>query len=112
MNEVRQVPPTESQSKKRKGPEPPTPVAGNTSTKRTKASEPGGLVPNWKKKTDVGILEHIARKRPIEFIDDEDDLVEGEFDRSEGQDTLDAVRATKPSTVRIDDKLVRVPYYF
>lgn len=103
MNEVRQVPPTESQSKKRKGPEPPTPVAGNTSTKRTKASEPGGLVPNWKKKTDVGLLEHIGCKRPIEFIDNEDDLVEGQFNRSEGQDTLDAVHATKPSMVRINE---------
>ena len=67
-----------------------------------------GLVNNWKKKTDVGLLEHIAHKHPIEFIDDDDDMVEGEFDRSEGQDTLDAVRATKPSTVRIDDKLVRI----
>jgi hypothetical protein len=60
----------------------------------------------------VGLLSHIARKRPIEFVsDNEDDFVEpveGEFDRSEGSETLDAVRATKPSTVRIDDKLVCV----
>jgi hypothetical protein len=59
----------------------------------------------------VGLLSHIARKRPIEFIDNEDDSaepVEGEFDRSEGADTLAAVRAAKPSTVRIDDKLVCV----
>jgi len=68
-------------------------------------SEPGGLVPNWKK-TDVGILEHIARKRPIEFIDDKDNLIEGEFDRSEGQDTLNAVHAAKPSMVRVNNKSV------
>ena len=105
MNEARQVPPP-SQSKKCKDPKPSPPVDGNTSAKRTKVSEPGGLVSNWKKKTDVGLLEHIARKRPIEFLDDEDDLVEGEFDRAEGPDALNAVRDSKPSTVRIDSKLV------
>ena len=110
MNGVRQVRPagpTESQVKKRKDPEPALAVDANSSSKRAKVSQPGGLVPNWKKKTDVGLLQHIARKHPIEFIDDDnDDLIEGEFDRSEGQDTLNAVRATKPSTVRINSKLV------
>ena len=106
MKHDRSPPP--SQSKKRKDPEPSPLVNGNTSAKRTKVSEPGGLVSNWKKKTDVGLLEHVARKHPIEFIDDDNNMVEGEFDRSEGQDTLDAVHAAKPSTVRIDDKLVRI----
>jgi hypothetical protein len=110
VNEVRQVPPP-SQLKKRKAPELPPPVDGNTSTKRIKASEPGGLLPNWKQNASVGLLEHVAYKHPIEFIaSDDKDNVEGEFDRSEGMKMLDAVRAAKPSTVRVDysDKLVRV----
>ena len=111
MNGARQVPPasagpTESQLKKRKGPEPAPAVDSNPSTKRAKPSQPGGLVPNWKKKADVGLMQHIARKNPIEFVDDENDPVEGEFDQCEGQDTLNAVRAAKPSTVRIDSKSV------
>ena len=105
MNQARQVPPpSESQLKKRKGPDPPPPADGDTSTKRTKISEPGGLVPNWKK--SVGLLSHIAKKHPIEFVDDEDVVEEGEFDRAEGPETLNAVRASKPSTVRIDSKSV------
>lgn len=112
MNEARQVLPPQAptQSQKRKASEPPPPGEANSSTKRVKASEPGGLLPNWKRNASVDILTHIARKNPIQFVDDEDDLpvVEGEFDRSEGTDTLEAVRATKPATVRIDDKLVCV----
>lgn len=111
MSEARQFPPP-SQSKKRAGPDPPPPVDGNTSTKRTKVSEPGGLVSNWKKKINVGPLEHIACKRPIKFIDDEEDnIVEGEFDRAEEPDTLNAVRASKPSIVRVESKLVRLLSY-
>lgn len=51
-------------------------------------------------------MEHIARKRPIEFADDEDDPVEGEFDKAEGSDTLNAARDSKPSTVRVNTKSV------
>jgi hypothetical protein len=102
---ARQVPPPPlPHSKKRKAAEPPPPAEGHTSTKCTKASEPGGLLPNWKK--DVGILEHIARKNPIEFVDEEDDLVVGEFDKPEGLEMLNAVRASKPSAVRIETKSV------
>ena len=109
MNGARQVPPsapTNPQLKKRKGPELARAINGNSSTKRAKVSQPGGLVPNWKKKADVGLLQHIARKNPIEFVNDEDNVVEGEFDRAEGPETLNAVRASKPSTVRIDSKSV------
>jgi hypothetical protein len=113
VNNTRQVlPPPPSQSKKRKGPEPPPPVEANTSTKRTRTTEPGGLVRNWKR--DVSILEHTAHKHVMEFVDDEDDLAdpEGEFDRAEGPGMLNAVRASKPSTVRIDSKLVRGILYY
>lgn len=109
MNEARLTPP--SQIKKRKGPEPPPVVAvdGNTN-KRTKTSEPGGLVPNWKK--NAGIMSSVTHKHPVDseavFIqgDNEDDLVEGEFDKDESTDTLNTVRASKPSTVRINTKVV------
>ena len=42
----------------------------------------------------------------MEFVDEGDEMVEGEFDKAEGPDTLNAVRASKPSTVRVDTKLV------
>jgi len=90
--------------KKRKGPEPPPSVDGNTSTKRTKMSEAGGLLHNWEH--NVPAPSQIAKKHPIEFFDDDNDFVEGEFDRSEGPETLNAVRASKPSTVRKDLVLV------
>jgi hypothetical protein len=102
---TRQVnPPPPPHSSKRKAPD-PSPV--DESVKRTKASEPGGLVTNWKKKVDLGILEHIARKNPIEFVSDED-LVEGEFDKPEGSDLLSAVRASKNPgpVVKLEYKLV------
>ena len=51
-------------------------------------------------------MEHIAHKRPIEFADDKDDPVEGEFDKAEGSDTLNAARDSKPSMVRVDTKSV------
>lgn len=109
MNEVRQVqPPPPSQLKKRKGPDPPPPAVGNTSSKRTKTSEPGGLVYNWKE--NAGLLYHIAKKRPVEFIDDDDDIAQGEFDTAEQPDTLKAVRASKPSTVRVNPVSVRVHF--
>ncbi|KAN0111553.1 hypothetical protein V8E52_008392 [Russula decolorans] len=108
VNEARQVPPP-SQPKKRKGPEPPPPVEGNTSTKRTKTSEPGGLVPNWKKKTDLSILEHIACKHPVEFINT-DDEAEAEFNKPEWPAMMAAVRATKPPTVKIEKKLIGVKF--
>ena len=75
--------------------------------KRVKPSEPGGLVYDWKK--NAGLLHCIAKKHPIEFVDD-DDVVEGEgeFDKAEQPGTLDAVRASKPSAVRIHPVLVRV----
>jgi hypothetical protein len=107
VNEARQVPPP-SQLKKRKGPDPSPPVDGHA-TKRTKTSDPGGLVPNWKKSVDI--LSHIANKHPIEFVDDEDHVsVEGEFDRAEGSGTLGAAcESTYPKfpTVKIDKMLVR-----
>jgi hypothetical protein len=107
VNEARQVPPP-TQLKKRKGPDLPPSVDGNT-TKRTKTSDPGGLVPNWKKSVDL--LSHIANKHPVDFVDDEDHVsVEGEFDRAEGSGTLGDVReSTYPKfpTVKIDRKLVR-----
>jgi hypothetical protein len=109
VNNARQVQPLPFQVKKRKGPDPLPPVNGNTSTKRTKASEPGGLVRNWKPTLP---LSEIARKHPIQFVKDEDDMEEGEFDKEEGQASLEAVRACKPSTVRIDarvdSRMVRV----
>lgn len=110
MNDARQVPPNPppsgSQLKKRKEPDSdlPPPVDGNASTKRTKTSNPGGLVTNWKQ--SVGLLEHVANKHPIDFFDDEDVTVEGEFDNAEGPDMLNAVRASKPSTVKIESKMV------
>jgi hypothetical protein len=69
-------------------------------------SEPGGLVSNWKENADLQTS--ITNKHPVEFVDDEDDFVEGEFDRAEQQDTLKAVRASKPSTVRVNPVSVRV----
>ncbi len=109
VNVVRQVPPPPS-SKKRKAPEPPQPPAvdGNTSTSTKRPTiKPGGLVANWKQNVQVGgLLDNIACKNPVEFVDEGDDLVEGEFDKAEGPDTLNAVRASKPSTVRVDTKLV------
>jgi hypothetical protein len=109
VNEARHVPaPTSQIVKKRKAPERPEQpplVHDSTSTKRMKASDPGGLVANWRQKTDL--LSHIARKNPIEYIDDEDDFIEGEFDRAERSDVLSAVRASKPSTVRINTTSVR-----
>jgi hypothetical protein len=103
VNSARQVqPPPPSQLKKRRGELPPP--DGNTSsgTKRFKPSEPGGLVYNWKE--NAGLLDHIARRRPIQFVDEEDDIVEveGEFDRAERTETLNAVRDAKPSTVRVN----------
>jgi hypothetical protein len=104
VNEARQVPPTPSQIvKKRRAPGLPPSVDYNT--KRMKTSEPEGLVPNWKKNTNL--LSQIACRNPIEFIDDEDDFIKGEFDRAEGSDMLSAVCALKPPTVRVDTKLVR-----
>lgn len=104
VNEAQQVPPPPSQIvKKRRAPELPPPVDDNT--KRMKTSEPGGLVPNWKKNTNL--LSQIACKNPIEFIDNEDDFIEEEFNRAEGSDMLSTVRASKPPTVRVDTKLVR-----
>lgn len=102
----RVLPPPASQLKKRKAVECPAHVDGNTSTKRTKYSEPGGLIPGWKQ--SARILPHVANKRPqaVDLVDDDDDFIEGEFDRGEEPDTLDAVRASKPSTVRIESKLV------
>jgi hypothetical protein len=93
VNDARKVlPPPPPQSNKRKAPDPPPPVNDNVSTKRTKASEPGGLVTNWKK--HVGLLDDIARKNPIEFIDS-DDAVEGEFDKPEDPEVMSAVWASK-----------------
>ncbi len=93
-----QVPPLPlSQLKKR--PNPPPPVDGYTSAKRIKTSEPGGLVRNWVHNVDA--LSYVAKKNPIEFIDDDDGFVEGEFDKGEGSDMLSAVRESKPSSVRI-----------
>ena len=105
MNEARHVPPP-SQIKKRKGlePPPPSPVDGN-STKRTKISEPGGLISNWKQ--NIVIPSSIAHKHRMQPTDNEDDFVEGEFDKAEGLNMLNAVRISKPSTVRIDTKMVR-----
>lgn len=106
MNDARQVPPPPPvQLKKRKGPELPPPVDGKTNAKRHKISEPSGLVYDWKK--NAGLLEHIAKRRPIEFVDSEDDLVEGEFDKAEQPNTLNAVRASKPSIVRVNPVSVR-----
>ena len=81
-------------------------VKDNTSTKCMciKTSEPGGLVPNWKKNTSI--LSPITCKNPIEFKDDKDDLIEGEFDIAKGSDMLSAVRVLKPPTVRVETKLV------
>jgi hypothetical protein len=90
--------------KKCKGPELPPSVDGNTSTKRTKMFEAGGLLHNWEH--NVPALSQIAKKHPIEFFDDDNDFVEGEFDRSKGSDMLNAVRASKPSAVRKDPVLV------
>jgi hypothetical protein len=104
VNDARKVPPPPlPQTKKRKAPDPPPPVEVDSSAKRPKVSEPGGLVRNWKK--SVGILEHIARKNPIEFIDS-DEVAEGEFDKPEGSDMLSAVRASKKATGFVDHKLV------
>ena len=102
MNDTQQVQPLPYQVKKWKGPDPLPPVDGNTSTKCTKASEPGGLVRNWKPTLP---LSEIACKHPIQFDKDEDDMEEGEFDKEEGQVLLEAVHACKPSTVRIDSNL-------
>jgi hypothetical protein len=100
VNDVRHVPPPPSQ-KKRKGTELP-PQLGGTNPKRTKVSEPGGLVSNWKQ--SIGTASHITNKQYIEPTadDDEEDLVEGEFDRAEQPDMLDAVRASKPPSVMGD----------
>ena len=107
MNDARQMqPPPPSQIKKRKGPDPPPPVDGNTSSKRIKTSEPGGLVSNWKE--NAGLQTRVANKLPAEFDDNEDDFVEGEFDRPEQPDTLKAVRASKPSTVKVEPVSVSV----
>ena len=99
-------PPLGSQLKKRKEPDSdlPPPVNGNASTKQTKTSNPGGLVTNWKQ--SVGLLKHIANKHPIDFFDDEDVMVKGEFDNVKGLNMLNAVRASKPSTVKIEFKTV------
>ena len=42
----------------------------------------------------------------MEFVNEREELVEGEFDKAEGPDTLNAVRNSKPSTIRVDMKLV------
>jgi hypothetical protein len=68
--------------------------------KRRKASELRGLVANWKKNIDL--LSHIACKHPVKFIDNEDDVAEAKFDQAEGSDILNAIHASKPSSVRID----------
>ncbi len=104
MNDIQQViPPPPSHSNKCKALEPAPPVNGKTTTKCTKASEPSGLVPNWKK--NVGLLSHIAHKHPIEFVDKKDNLVKREFDKAERSDMLATVCASKPSTVRVKTKL-------
>jgi hypothetical protein len=63
---------------------------------------PRGLVHNWI--DNVPTLSLIAKKYPIEFIDEEN-FVEG-FDRNEDLDTLNAVCTFKPSIVRTDSELV------
>jgi hypothetical protein len=90
---------------KRKGPEIPPSDDGTTlaSAKRSKTHEPSGLVSNWKQ--NVQLLSQHARKHPVQFNDDEDDLAEGEFDQAEGLDTLNAIRASKSSSVRISKPL-------
>jgi hypothetical protein len=90
---------------KHKAPGPPAPVDGETSTKRTKTSEPGGLVPNWKQ--SAGITSHITKKRPIESKVDDDIFTDGEFDTPEPLATLEAIRASKPA-VKIDSVLVSI----
>ena len=106
MDEVRQAPPSSQIGKKRKAPELPLSI-DDASTRRSKPSEPGGLVPNWKQKTDL--VDNIARKNPIESINDEDVFIEGEFNGAEGSDMQSAARAFKYQypTVKIDRMLVR-----
>jgi hypothetical protein len=90
VNIARQLHPAPLFSK-RKAPLPPPSDEGNTGTKRSKPSEPSGLVPNWKK--SAGFLEFTAHKDPVESIDS-DDNAEGEFDKPESPEMLLAVRAT------------------
>jgi hypothetical protein len=69
-------------------------------------------VSNWKQ--SVGAASHITNKQYIEptFIDDDEDFVEGEFDRAEQPDMLDAVRASKPPSVKGDHSTpVSLPYF-
>jgi hypothetical protein len=106
VNDTQQVLPSQPpQLKKHKAPELSPLVDANTSTKHTKTSKSGSLVPNWRQKANVGILNHIAHKHLIEFVNEED-IVEGEFDKVKGLETLYAVCASKPFTVRVDKKLV------
>ncbi|KAI0263337.1 hypothetical protein BGY98DRAFT_940228 [Russula aff. rugulosa BPL654] len=104
VNNLRQVSSPFSQLKKCKGLELSPPVDDNTSTKCTKTSKPGGLVPNWRK--SVCPPSHIVQKHSVKYINDEDDFVEREFNRAEHPNMLNAMRASKPSLVRIDSKLI------
>ncbi|KAF8952644.1 hypothetical protein BDZ97DRAFT_1681027, partial [Flammula alnicola] len=68
------------------------------SAKRNKVSEPGGLLPDWKRRVQGRPLK-AQQTRQVE--DDEEEQVVGEFDNEEGPEALAAVRAAKPSTVKI-----------
>jgi len=97
VNDTRCVPPPPSALKKRRASDPSPPVDGSTSTKHSKASDPGGLLPNWKR--NIPTLSLIAHKHPIEFVDKGEDLIEGEFNKTEGLEALKAVHASKSSTM-------------
>ena len=105
VNDMRQVlPPASPPAKKPKAPKLPPSANGDTSTQHNKVLEPTGLVFNWRQ--NVGTLTHIAQKHPVEFANEGDDLIQGDFDKPEGSALLNAIRAFKNLTVRIDMKLV------
>ncbi len=97
MNDTQCVLPPPSALKKCRAPDPPPPIDGSTSTKCSKASDPGGLLLNWKR--NIPTLSLIAHKHPIEFVDEGEDLIEGEFNKTEGSEVLKAVHASKSSTM-------------
>lgn len=86
------------------------------SAKRGKKSE-GGLMANWKKlvnytnasSTQKSAPQKSATQKPVPSKDVNTEIVEGEFDHEDTFEALAAVRASKPSMVKVQDSHKAMP---
>ena len=86
------------------------------SAKRSKPSEPGGLLASYKLKAALAKKKNAKKLSEDQSAKEEDDAitVDGEFDQEEGADALSAARAAKLNTVKIQNgsKAVRFTVLF